>query len=197
MIAAFERSAARRTSPRLAASIGRIVPRALSITPEDAEAAGAPPRPGRHAGRLLYDRRAARRRFDGLLAGDKLFVDLLIRRGHCCNAEVLFDVAAASFPVEALHRFDRNDELFSCVGQHTGYTIRYHFRSGALRSRDDGRAAGHGLDHDEAERLGPVDGKEERAGGAEQRLLFRVADLADVAHERMVEPRLDLALEVS
>src|SRR5688572_10505128 len=44
---------------------------------------------------------------------------------------------------------------------------------------NDGRAAGHGLDHDETERFWPIDGEQQR-GRARQKLPFRfIIDLAD------------------
>ncbi len=46
---------------------------------------------------------------------------------------------------------------------------------------DDRRAAGHRFDHHQAERFGPVDGKQQRRGVAEEVRLLGIADLADVA----------------
>jgi len=45
---------------------------------------------------------------------------------------------------------------------------------------DDRRAAGHGFDHDEPERLRPVDRNQEPDRAAEEIRFLAVADLADV-----------------
>jgi hypothetical protein len=61
---------------------------------------------------------------------------------------------------------------------------------------DDRGAAGHRLDHHQAERLGPIP-REEQGEGARQKLgLGRVADLADEFHERQRQKGTDLLLEV-
>ena len=49
--------------------------------------------------------------------------------------------------------------------------------------------AGHGLDHDEAERLGPVDRKQQPDCAAQKIRFFVVADLADIFDEWMVHQR--------
>ena len=45
---------------------------------------------------------------------------------------------------------------------------------------DHGRAARHGFDHDETERLRPVDRKQQPDRAAEEIRFFGVADLADI-----------------
>src|SRR6185437_9468691 len=52
------------------------------------------------------------------------------------------------------------------------------------------------FDHHKAERLGPVDGKQESQSVAEEFTLFLVADLADEFDQWMIEQRLDDALEI-
>ena len=63
------------------------------------------------------------------------------------------------------------------------------------RVADDGRAAGHGLDHHQAERLLPGDREERAAGALQQPHLLLVGDLAEVL-DVVAEVGRDLALEV-
>ena len=46
--------------------------------------------------------------------------------------------------------------------------------------RDDRRTAGHRLDHDQAERLRPIDRNQQRYSAAQKFRFIRVADLADI-----------------
>ena len=64
------------------------------------------------------------------------------------------------------------------------------------RERDDRRAARERFDHHHAERLRPIDGKEERARAAEELLFAGLADLADELDERIGEERRDVSLEI-
>src|SRR5690606_36109323 len=59
-----------------------------------------------------------------------------------------------------------------------------------------GRAAGHGLDHDQAKRLRPVDGEHEGISVAQKLIFFSVPDFADILDERMVQQGLDPLLEI-
>ena len=70
----------------------------------------------------------------------------------------------------------------------------------AARERDHGGADQHGFDHDEAERLFPVDGKQKSARPLQESELVGVADFAE-PRERAGrgaggEPRRDVAFEV-
>src|SRR5206468_11443349 len=67
---------------------------------------------------------------------------------------------------------------------------------GATAARDHRRAAGERLDHDEAERLGPVDGKHEGESLPQEIRLGVLADLSDEFDEGVVEERLDIPVKV-
>ena len=60
-----------------------------------------------------------------------------------------------------------------------GDAVVDHLGHRAVPEGQHGRAAGHRLDHGEAERLRPVDGEEKRARFAEELDLAAVVDLAD------------------
>ena len=59
------------------------------------------------------------------------------------------------------------------------------------RHATHGRSARHGFDHDEAERLRPVDRKQDSGGVAEKRRLLAVTDLAKELDPRIIEQGLD------
>jgi hypothetical protein len=70
-----------------------------------------------------------------------------------------------------------------------------HFGDGAPTGGDDGRPAGQGLDHDEAERLLPVHGKERGSRVPQELDLVLVPDLAEVL-DRAAQMRFDVLREV-
>ena len=61
---------------------------------------------------------------------------------------------------------------------------------------DHRRAAGHGLDHHQAERFRPVDREQQRLGVAEKCRFLAVTDLAHELDQGMVQQRLDDLVEV-
>src|SRR6266542_5016694 len=73
--------------------------------------------------------------------------------------------------------------------------VEDHLGDGTTASGDDGRAAGESFDHGEAEWLGPIDGEQEGLRLAQEFCLRILADLPDEVDERMVEERLDVAIE--
>src|SRR5262249_41642929 len=69
-------------------------------------------------------------------------------------------------------------------------------RDRTARVPDDRRAAGHRLDHHEAEGLGPADGEQEGVRAAEERRLVPLSDLTHELHVRLRGEGTDLGLEV-
>jgi hypothetical protein len=59
-----------------------------------------------------------------------------------------------------------------------------------------GVPAGHGLDHHQAERLGPIDGRQQGDGTAEEGRFLLIADLADILDVWLGEQRANLLLEI-
>ncbi len=78
--------------------------------------------------------------------------------------------------IERVYPLDGGSGLFDRPDDETGHAMLDHFRDGGDIPRDHRRAAGHGLDHDETEGLGPVDGKDQRRGASEELALGGVAD---------------------
>src|SRR5262245_21751903 len=123
-------------------------------------------------------------------------VDRLIVVHHALHREPSLELAAADGTVDGVDMFDRRRQLLRGVADDARAPGLEDLGYGAHRARDHRRAAGHGLDHDEAERLGPVDGEDKGEGAPEELGLVVVSDLADELDERMPDERLYLALEV-
>src|SRR5206468_323234 len=78
----------------------------------------------------------------------------------------------------------------------SSYSVVDDLRHRARLEGNDGRAAGHGLDHDETERFWPIDRKQQRSR-ARQKLPFRfIIDLAGELDLLAVDLRLDPFLEI-
>src|SRR5580704_10749682 len=82
------------------------------------------------------------------------------------------------------------------LNNETRYAIFDQFRDGAALERDNRRAASQGFDHDQSERLRPVDRHDQRDGAAQELGLLRVRDLADELDMRFGEKRLNHLLEI-
>ena len=74
--------------------------------------------------------------------------------------------------------------------------VRNDFRHGPVGPSDHRRSSRHGFDHDEPERLRPVDRKQKRTRIAEKFAFLGFADFADEFDEGMVKKRFDLGLEI-
>ena len=128
--------------------------------------------------------------------GNQPLVDGHIIRRHAGDVEAPFEGGAARW---RLRRWTfRVASIASAIRVHheAGDALVNDFHDRAAAKRHDRSAAGQRLDHDQPERLGPVNRKEQRRGAAEERGLLRFADFADELHQRVVEQMADLALEV-
>jgi hypothetical protein len=70
------------------------------------------------------------------------------------------------------------------------------FRDGTSVECDDGRAASHCFDQNQAERLGPGDRRQQRDGAAEKARLFAVTDFADILDVGGREQLADFGFEI-
>ncbi len=77
-----------------------------------------------------------------------------------------------------------------------GEAVLDHLRHRAAVIGHHRRAAGHGLDHHQAEGLGPVHREQQRRGLAEELGLPLAPDLAHVFDQRVVQQRLDHLVEI-
>src|SRR5690606_5271406 len=83
-------------------------------------------------------------------------------------------------PIEGIEPGERSYRVLDGIHEEARNAVLDDFRHRPAGPRDHRRAAGHGLDHGETERLRPVDGKEQRPGVAEKSRLVGIADLAEI-----------------
>ena len=95
--------------------------------------------------------------------------------------------------IQSQERTHPKERFVDAVDHVAGYPIVDHFGHRAVPERQNGRAAGHRLDHDQAEWLRPVDGKEQRPGIAEEFAFAAFVDFADVFDTGQAEQRPDFA----
>ena len=104
--------------------------------------------------------------------------------------------SAALDRVELVRLLEGRGHLAVVVDDDPAPPVLDHLGHGAVAGRDHRRPAGHRLDHDEAERLLPLDREERRARVLEQLDLLAVRDLAQVLDPAVAEVRLDELGEV-
>lgn len=78
----------------------------------------------------------------------------------------------------------------------TVQAVLHDLLDGTTRQRQDGCTARHGFNHDEAERLFPLNWKQERPGSGKQRILLRRIDLTDIFDLATVDTRSHLLVPV-
>ena len=98
---------------------------------------------------------------------------------HAARGEALLETAADFFARQMAEPVDGADGAVDVLDDEAGEAVVDDFRHRAAIERDDRRAAGHGLDHDQAERLRPVDRHQQRDRAAQEFRLLLVGDLAD------------------
>ncbi|CAM2163741.1 hypothetical protein BO443_120084 [Burkholderia orbicola] len=126
----------------------------------------------------------------------KRFVSLDVTLRHCLRAETRVETLADRGARQAVDPVQRADRALHVLDDEAGHAVLDHFRHGAAVERDDRRAAGHRLDHHQAERLRPVDREQQRLRAGQERRLLCFVDLADEFDVRLAEQRLDHFLEV-
>lgn len=94
-----------------------------------------------------------------------------------------------SVAVQLREAADRGDGAGFILDDEAGQALIYDLGNGAAIVRDDRGAACHRFNHDEAERLRPVDGNEQPDRTTEEVRFFMISDFADVIDERVVHQR--------
>ena len=75
---------------------------------------------------------------------------------------------------------DGADGAVDVLDDEAGKAVVDHFRHRAAIEGDDRRAAGHGFDHHQAERLRPIDRHQQRDRAAQKLGFILVVDFADI-----------------
>lgn len=99
-------------------------------------------------------------------------------------------------PVDGIYGAGGGNRLIEVCDDETAHPVLDDFRHGTLAVGDDRRAAGHGLDHDQTERLRPIDGEEKGSGIAEKIVLVHFVYFADKIDQRLLQERLDPRVEI-
>jgi hypothetical protein len=116
--------------------------------------------------------------------------------GHHPGCKALLDHLAAPAPVDTIDVFGRRDSLLLVLDDKPGHPFIDDLGHRPVRVGDHGRATSHRFDHDQAERLGPVDRHQQRPRVADEIVLRLLADLADECHQRIVQQGFDHGLEI-
>src|SRR6185437_15034501 len=128
---------------------------------------------------------------------DELLIKADIVAGHPARGEALLEATTDGVPVDTIEPGDRFAGLGLALDDEAGEPILDDLGNGAAGIGYDRGAAGHCLDHDEAERLRPVDREKQRPGAAEEFGLLLLVDFADELDARTAEERADGAREIS
>src|SRR5512133_3520507 len=116
-------------------------------------------------------------------------VNVDVIAGHPQCSESRLELATARVAGQRIDLLDRTYRVRDVVTDEPGPPVLDDFGYRSAAVRDHRRAARHGLDHHEAERLGPVDRKHERPRATEERLLLVLPDLADDLHMPLLQER--------
>src|SRR5437764_2462405 len=116
---------------------------------------------------------------------------------HPLGREALLEAGPYTASIELAEPSDGVDRLRLPLDDEPGDALVDHLRHRAGSKRDDRRTAGHRLDHDQAERLGPIDGEQQGCGTRQKLLLGLVVDLADQLDFLAVDLWLEALLEVA
>src|SRR6266404_6846137 len=117
--------------------------------------------------------------------------------GHPLRGKALLEMRAYLAPVEFAEPPDGAGGFCFPIHDKAGYTVIDDFRHRARAERDNRRAARHGFDHDQAERLRPVDRKQQSCGIGEKLLLGSIINFANQPDLVAVDLRFKPFLEVT
>src|SRR6185503_18258693 len=115
---------------------------------------------------------------------------------HPGRVEAALEHLAAASSIQMVDVSRRGDRILERIDDETRHPIVNHLGNGAATKRDDGDAARERLDHDETKRFWPVDWKHQCGRLPQKRTFLVFGDLADELHERIVQKRAYLVLEV-
>ncbi len=91
-----------------------------------------------------------------------------------------------------------SDRLVNIVHNGAGDAVLHNFGHRSAAEGENRRAAGHRLDHDEAERFWPIDREQQRAGFTEECALLALVDFADELNAfALINEGSDLLAEIS
>src|SRR5579862_7065855 len=123
-------------------------------------------------------------------------VDAAIGVYHVRGGEALLENLAAASATQIARALHAADGCVQVIHDESADAFIDDLGHGAAAKGDNRGTAGQGLDHDEAEGLGPVDRKEQRHGVAEKARFLPVSNLPDIFNQTTVDQRLDFRSEI-
>src|SRR5205085_5066544 len=126
----------------------------------------------------------------------QLLVNPHVVLSHTSISEPQFEFVAAASTTDLInfrHRFRRAIDI---LDNKTCFSFNYNFGDRTAQKTDHWRAAGKRFNHYQAERLRPVNWKEQSGGAAEQFVFFRMTNFADELDEGFVQQMLDVFVKV-
>src|SRR5258708_666335 len=117
--------------------------------------------------------------------------------GHQLRRKAPLEMRTYLPSVEFTEPPDGLDGFSFPIRDKAGYTVIDHFRYRARPERDNRRATRHGFDHDQTERLRPVDRKQQSGGIGEKLLLGLIVNFANQPDLVAVDLRFKPFLEVT
>ena len=115
---------------------------------------------------------------------------------HSSRGEALQKPLVACPAIDRRNSFHGLHGFFDVFDDESGHAFVNNFCNRSAAKSDDGRATGHGLNHDQAEWLRPVDGKQQGSRIAQKISLIVFADLADKFDIGICQKIADLRFEV-
>src|SRR5580700_4933001 len=112
-------------------------------------------------------------------ATDEATIDPNVIICHAARREALLEPASHPAAIQCSHLHRSDTGLIDIVDDHAVDTLVDHLRDRAGTIGEYRGSARHCLNHDEAERLRPANGKQQCSGVPKERPLLFLADLAD------------------
>src|SRR5262249_18382250 len=109
----------------------------------------------------------------------KSLIDFHVVSRHATSGKATFECFPAPMALKARQPLNGARRFLDFLDDESGDTVLHNFRHGAVRPRDHRSAAGHRLDHHQAERFWPVNREKQRVCGAQKFFLLLPPYLAD------------------
>src|SRR5262245_10392476 len=114
--------------------------------------------------------------------------DILLSHSFCRKA--LLKGGSDAAPVELMDALDGSDGLLLVIDDETAQAVVDYFGNRSTAKRDHTCPTGHRLDHNQAERFGPIDRKQQGGGASQKITLGIIGKLPDNPDLLAVDRRL-------
>src|ERR1019366_1109439 len=118
--------------------------------------------------------------------GDELAINIHIFPSHPLGGEAAVEFSAYLSSIQACCPSDCRHCFLNCVDNKSGDTLRHDLGNRVAPECNHRRATRHGFDHNQPERLRPVDRKQQGGGPTKEAFFVAFTDLSDERDVRMV-----------